>query len=373
VNTRAFTCPGVDGSKKHVGLFRLVGKTMWEKARYKDRAKLIDKLDARVTHREPAGWDLKVHKRTGMKYHDLRYKVFLARKNGKTVSEVVKLYGVSRGFVSKWTAIGKISYHLKGLTKMSFLALPMYHGKGSPVQDRISDDVIRIRKEHPWMGSCKIRVFGKIKASSRTVDKVLRKNRLMGKFRNRKRKTYIRFERKHSMSLLQLDYKLWPGGIWSIWAIDDHSRMILGMEVTETPDTDSVIRLMNGIKDRFGTPEQILTDNGSQFKPVWKNAGHRFMIWCSENNVKHITGRVGHPETQGKIERSHLSAIDETKHVTGVNGIDPRRGVLMRWIEFYNTERPHQSLGYDVPVNVFLRDIKNMDSFLNIGVHEVDA
>ena len=40
----------------------------------------------------------------------------------------------------------------------------------------------------------------------------------------------------------------------------------------------------------------------------------------------------------------------------------------MSWI---NTERPHQSLDYDVPVNVFLRDIKNMDAFLNMGVQEV--
>jgi hypothetical protein len=364
---------GVNGSEKQADLFHLVGKTMWKKVRNKRRAKLIDKLDARGVAREPSGWDLKVHKRTGLKYHDLRYKVFLARKNGKTVTEVAGMYGVSRGFVSKWTSIGMISDGLKGYTKVSFLALPMYHGRGRPVQDRIREDVVSIRKEHPWMGSCKIKVYGKIKAAAGTIDKVLRRNGLMGKFRKRKRKTYVRFERHHSMSLIQLDYKLWPGGAWSIWAIDDHSRMILGMEVTESPTVDTVIMLMEGIKKRFGTPEQALTDHGSQFTPAWKNAGHKFETWCSENGVKHIMGRIGHPETQGKVERSHLSAIEETRHIVTMADTEKRREVLMNWLDFYNTGRPHQSLGYDVPVNVFLRDIKNMDSFLNVGVHEVDA
>ncbi|MCL2607353.1 MAG: integrase core domain-containing protein [Methanomassiliicoccaceae archaeon] len=82
-------------------------------------------------------------------------------------------------------------------------------------------------------------------------------------------------------------------------------------------------------------------------------------------------GRIGHPETQGKVERSHLSAILETAHIPDVKGMEMRRKVLMDWIMFYNTERPHQSLDYDVPVNVFLRDLKNLDAFLEVGVHEV--
>ncbi|MCL2786549.1 MAG: transposase, partial [Methanomassiliicoccaceae archaeon] len=56
-----------------------------------------------------------------------------------------------------------------------------------------------------------------------------------------------------------------------------------------------------------------------------------------------------------------------------IRSIEDRRRVLMDWMEFYNTERPHQSLDYDVPVNVFLRDLKNQDVLLSIGVHEVDA
>jgi len=347
---------------------------MWKKVRYKHRAKLIDKLDVRGKQREPAGWDLKVHKKTGLKYHDLRYKVFHARRSGRTVREVMKLYGVSGGFVSKWDNIGKASDGLKGYARLSFLALPMYHGKGgSPVQSRIRDDVVRIRKDHPWMGSHKIRIYGKIDASSRTIDKVLRKNKLMGKFRKRKKRTYVRFERHHSMSLVQLDYKKWRDGSWSIWAIDDHSRMILGMEVTDTADADAVKRLMDGVVKRFGAPEQVLTDHGTQFTSNPWSENHEFVIWCRENKVKHIMGRIKHPETQGKIERPHLSAIEETKHITDITDIDKRRKTLMDWMLFYNTERPHQSLGYDVPVNVFLRDIKNMDSFLNVGVHEVDA
>jgi hypothetical protein len=338
------------------------------------RAKQIDKLDARIEKREPAGWDLKIHKMTGMKFHDLRYKVFLARKNGESVTDVTRLYRVSRGFVSKWYSIGRRSDGLKGLAKLSFLALPMRHRFNSPVQDRIRKDVMNIREEHPWMGSCKIKVFGKIASSPRTIDKVLRKHGLMGKFRKRKKKTYVRFEREHSMSLWQLDYKQWKDGSWSIWVLDDHSRMILGLEVTMSPDTATVTGLLDNIIRMFGTPKQLLTDHGTQFT---NNRGgdenHKFEKWCKDNKIEHIMGRVAHPETQGKIERSHLSAILETAHIPDVRGIDMRREALLDWMLFYNTERPHQSLGYDVPANVFMRDIKNVESFLNVGVHEVNA
>jgi transposase InsO family protein len=365
-------CPDVNVNEKRADLFHLVGKTMTKKVRVKDRAELVDKLDARIGKREPAGWDLKVHRTTGMRFHDLRHKVFLARKNGKTVREVVRMYGVSAGFVSKWTSIGKVTDGKSGYSKVGFLALPMYHGKGSKVQDRISADVIRIRKECPWYGSYKIRVSGEIKASPRTIDKVLRKNRMIGPVKKRKRKNYIRFEREHSMSLVQLDYKQWPDGSWSVWALDDHSRMILGAEVTPRADTATVIKLMEGVIRRFGAPEQVLTDRGSQFMSVRGGKdSHEFGIWCKKNHIEPIHGRVGHPETQGKIERSHLSAIRETAHIKGIDSLEKRRKAILEWILMYNTKRPHQSLDYDVPVNVFLRDLKNIDAFLNIGVHEV--
>jgi transposase InsO family protein len=216
------------------------------------------------------------------------------------------------------------------------------------------------------MGSAKIRRYGNIDASPTTIDKVIREEGMRVKPRKRSKRTYVRFERMHSLSLVQLDYKKWQSGVWTIWALDDHSRMILGMEVTEKADTGTVIRLMEGVIKRFGAPEQILTDNGLQFTTL-RGSKHRFDLWCASNGIEHVTGSVASQETQGKIERSHRSAIDETKHLGKIRGLENWKEALMDWIEIYNTERPHQSLDYDVPINVFLRDLKDQDDFLDLA------
>jgi hypothetical protein len=331
-----------------------------------ERAERIDKLGDRIKDRGPSKWDRKVHTAAGRTYSDLRYRVYLSRKGGMSTDECVRMFSVSRGFVSKWYDIGKLSEGLRGYVKASFLSLPMGIGRPRPVRDRIMSEVVDLRRKHPWMGSAKIKVYGRIDASPTTIDKVIRESGFIRRPRKRSRRTYVRFERQHSLSLIQLDFKKWPSGPWSIWALDDRSRMILGMEVTERADSDTVIRLMEGVVRRFGRPEQILTDNGAQFTSM-RGSDHKFDEWCRSNGIEHVTGAVNSPETQGKIERSHRSAIDETKHLGKIKGTDNWRNTLMDWMLFYNTERPHQSLNYDVPVNVFLRDLKNQDAFLELA------
>ncbi|GCC11619.1 integrase core domain protein [archaeon] len=64
--------------------------------------------------------------------------------------------------------------------------------------------------------------------------------------------------------------------------------------------------LEEGIK-KYGLPDAILTDRGSQF---YANDGERktrgeceFERYFRVNGIKHIIGRVNHPQTNGKVER----------------------------------------------------------------------
>ena len=71
--------------------------------------------------------------------------------------------------------------------------------------------------------------------------------------------------------------------------------------------------------------------------------------WCEANGIEHIMGRVGHPQTQGKIERTHGSAKRELCYFGLMDTLENARETIMRWIDFYNSERPHQALGYERP------------------------
>jgi transposase InsO family protein len=55
---------------------------------------------------------------------------------------------------------------------------------------------------------------------------------------------------------------------------------------------------------RYGIPRQILTDQGTQFKPP-RGEISAFDRHCSELGIEHITATFRRPTTCGKIEAFH--------------------------------------------------------------------
>ena len=90
-------------------------------------------------------------------------------------------------------------------------------------------------------------------------------------------------------------------------------------------------------------PQQILTDNGVQFTPARAEKGP-FTNWCEEKRIKHILGRVHHPQTNGKIERWFGTYKTE---------FDERFETLDAFLKFYNEVRIHQSIGFKRPIERF--------------------
>jgi len=90
---------------------------------------------------------------------------------------------------------------------------------------------------------------------------------------------------------------------------------------------------------------------------------HGLEGFLHENCIKHIMGRVNHPQTQGKVERSHGSAMREMAAVWGrePQGLEEYGSAVGRWVWFYNTVRPHESLGYRTPAEVFREGLLALD------------
>jgi putative transposase len=49
---------------------------------------------------------------------------------------------------------------------------------------------------------------------------------------------------------------------------DDHSRFITGSVKIRSPTGENAILLLEKAVRRYGVPEQVLTDQGTQFKPA---------------------------------------------------------------------------------------------------------
>jgi len=154
-----------------------------------------------------------------------------------------------------------------------------------------------------------------------------------------------RFQREHNNSLWQADFKLCSDDNWMISYQDDHSRFITGSTKIWSPTGENAILLLKKAVKQYDVPEQILTDQGTQFKPA-RGGTSEFARVCKELGIEHITASVRRPTTIGKIEAFH-KAYEAESHL-----------FKMHWsfIRYYNYTRPHEALNYLTPAGIYLKN-----------------
>jgi len=162
------------------------------------------------------------------------------------------------------------------------------------------------------------------------------------------KRTYRRWQRMRSNSLWQCDLKLAPPR-WLIGILDDHSRFVPGSEHFTEGTTENVIWLWDRAIHEYGKPREALTDHGSVFWSVRKGQSS-FDRYCHEKRIKHILGGIGKPTTQGKIERWFRTY--DLEH--------DRFDLHWKFIHYYNFERPHMSLNYKTPAEVYFGEVQDV-------------
>ena len=100
-----------------------------------------------------------------------------------------------------------------------------------------------------------------------------------------------------------------------------------------------------------GKPKAILTDHGTQF---YANAGEnkkkstsKFETRLDDLNIKHILSRVGHPQTNGKVERL-FDEIQRKLPVYALAYIQRTSDPVDMFIQWYNYEHVHMSLNTNI-------------------------
>ena len=117
--------------------------------------------------------------------------------------------------------------------------------------------------------------------------------------------------------------------------MDDSSRLITCYGVFDSPTTENTITVLNRGFRKYGTPREIRADHGTQFVSDRNRelANHTFGDFLDQN----------HPQTNGKIERF----FEEVQR-----RID-KCGSIEKIVHWQNVIKPHMSLDYDEPSNVF--------------------
>jgi len=149
----------------------------------------------------------------------------------------------------------------------------------------------------------------------------------------------------------QIDYVHVGHGSHLLSVMDDCSGMILSADIRRTMTTDDVLDILDVCFEQYGRPKVILSDHGTQWYAV-AGGDARFDRMCMKRKIKHIMGRVNHPQTQGKVERWHRSLKFESE-IKNSDTLEGKRKVLDEYVDFYNAVRPHWGIYLKVPDSVY--------------------
>jgi transposase InsO family protein len=272
---------------------------------------------------------------------------------GEGVQQLCQEYEISRQTGHLWLRRYKEAGSFTALENRSRVAKRIWNRSSEAVTDK----VLELRREHGWAGRKIQKVLDRdhgVRISARTVDRILDRENCIDN-RDRKRSATTRFERPEANQLWQMDFKGQyrmdePGECFPFTILDDHSRYLVGLHALPNTRTVGVEQRLIETFKRYGVPDQMLMDHGT---PWWNVANEpgitKISVLLMKQGIRISYSGVGHPQTQGKVERLHrtLKAALRRKGLPRVWSQWQAR--LDEFRHIYNHVRPHEALEMNVP------------------------
>lgn len=171
-------------------------------------------------------------------------------------------------------------------------------------------------------------------------------------------KTTTRFARAECNELAQMDFKgeytLPQEKCYPLTFLDDCSRYLHGLWPLRSTGGEEVKQTLEGHFREQGVPLSILMDHGTPWFSSMNHHGLTWVaVWLLKQEVVLRYSGVGHPQTQGKVERFHRTLKARTKHRGKPSTMAEWRRWALQFRHEYNYERPHEALGMKTPGEVY--------------------
>ena len=125
--------------------------------------------------------------------------------------------------------------------------------------------------------------------------------------------------------------------------VDDVTRECIRAVVDTSISGRRVVRELTDLIAERGRPKMIVSDNGTEL------TSNAVLAWSGDAGVEWHYIAPGKPTQNGFVESFNGRMRDELLNETLFFTIVQARSILARWVDDYNTERPHSSLGYATP------------------------
>jgi len=219
--------------------------------------------------------------------------------------------------------------------------------------------IMDLRKRFKW-GAVRIEQYLKPKGfliSHRQIEKVLNKyDFVIPNYKKQKPRKWVRYELPNPNDLWHTDWSYDPfsGRQISVY-IDDRTRLITSYGIFKNANIVNSLALLKGGIAEYRKPKAVMTDHGSTyFNNTPDSKGilqlNTFQKQLKSLGIKHSLAPVNRPQTNGKVERFFRTYKEEF--------ITETFSSLKDFIKHYNEGRPHMSLNYKVPRQIWDENVK---------------
>jgi putative transposase len=137
------------------------------------------------------------------------------------------------------------------------------------------------------------------------------------------------------------------GFLYLVVVMDWVSRAVLAWRLSNTLGADFCVEALEEALARHGRPEIFNTDQGSQF------TSDDFTGTLKDHGITISMDGKGRCMDNIFVERLWRSLKYEEVYLNAYASVAEAKTGIGAWLDFYNKERPHQSLGYRTPRQIY--------------------
>jgi len=276
------------------------------------------------------------------------------QRSGLPAADFAEIVGISKHTLYKW----KKRFEESG--PEGLIDRPRKGLRQSRLPDITRRTILMIKQANPDYGCERISAMmargPALPASPGAVAKVLHDAGYdLVEEPTRPHRDHVRFfERSKPNELWQTDIftfmlKRQNRRVYLVAFMDDYSRYILGYGLHASQSTALVLEVLRAAIASYQTPQEILTDNGSQYV-TWRGKS-AFARECEKRGIKQVVATPRRPQTLGKIERFWGTLYRECVEAAVFLDMEDARRRIGHFIDHYNFQRTHQGIGNLVPAD----------------------
>ena len=278
------------------------------------------------------------------------------QRSGLPAGDFAALVGIAKQTLYSWKK------RFEELGPAGLMDQPKGGPRGSRLPELTKRTILMLKQANPEWGCQRISdmlVRGPaLPASASAVAQVLHEaGYQMEEVPTRPHPDKVRFfERAKPNQLWQTDLftfvlKRQNRRVFLVAFMDDHSRFIVSYGLHASQSSALVLEVLRSGIASYGAPEEILTDNGSQYV-TWRGKS-AFTKELEKRGIRQVVAKPRRPQTLGKVERFWGTLWRECVESAVFIDLGDAQKRIGLFIDHYNFARPHQGIEGLTPADRF--------------------